>query len=270
MPAQPAGDGDGAVGGDPEQEALLADSVGLALLVVLDTLSPAERAAFVLHDMFDLPFEDIAAIVGRTPNAARLLASRARRRVRGADPNPSANLARQREVADAFLAATRRGDFSALIKVLDPEVVLRADAAAAPAGAAREVHGARLVAKGALAFAARARFAQTALVNGSVGVVVAPPRPAIRSPRVHLRRREDLRNRCDRRPRAAPPTRPCSPRQLTPGGVSESRSPIRAPHPRAACTITCNGLPCSPSDGARSSTSSPAQQDRRYRAMLET
>jgi RNA polymerase sigma-70 factor, ECF subfamily len=174
LPAQPPGDGDRAAGSDPEQEALLADSVGLALLVVLDTLSPAERAAFVLHDMFDLPFEDIAAIVGRTPNAARLLASRARRRVRAADPNPGADLARQREIADAFLAATRRGDLSALLKVLDPQVVLRADAAASPAGAARQVHGAQPVAKGALAFAARARFAQPALVNGSAGIVVAP------------------------------------------------------------------------------------------------
>ncbi len=161
-------------GADPEQEALLADSVGLALLVVLDRLGPAERAAFVLHDMFGLPFEDIAAIVGRTPNAARLLASRARRRVQGTNPDPGADLARQRKVADAFLAAARRGDFAALIAVLDPDVVLRADAAAAPAGTPREVRGAATVAKGALAFAARARFAQPALVNGAAGVVVAP------------------------------------------------------------------------------------------------
>jgi RNA polymerase sigma-70 factor, ECF subfamily len=156
----------------PEQEALLADSVGLALLVVLDALSPAERAAFVLHDMFDLPFGEIAAIVGRTPNAARLLASRARRRVRGADPAP--DLARQRQLADAFLAAARRGDFRALMAVLDPDVALKADAAAVPAGSPRHVRGAQRVAKGALAFAARARFAQPALVNGTVGVVVAP------------------------------------------------------------------------------------------------
>jgi len=170
--ADPAvGSADGA---DPEQEALLADSVGVALLVVLDTLRPAERAAFVLHDMFDLPFDDIAFIVGRTPNAARLLASRARRRVRGARPVPGADLARQRQVADAFLAAARHGDFDALIAVLDPEVILHADASAAPAGSPREVRGAPLVAEGALAFAERARFAQPALVNGAVGVVAAP------------------------------------------------------------------------------------------------
>ena len=175
LPAQPAGPADGSADGtDPEQEALLADSVGLALLVVLDTLSPAERAAFVLHDMFDLPFQDIAAIVGRTPNAARLLASRARRRVRGAGPLPGADLARQRQLADAFLAAARHGDFGALIAVLDPDVMLHADAAAVPAGSAREVRGAPLVARGALAFAERARFAQPVLVNGAVGIVAAP------------------------------------------------------------------------------------------------
>jgi RNA polymerase sigma-70 factor, ECF subfamily len=171
LPAPAVHNGDGA---DPEAEALLADSVGLALLVVLDVLSPAERAAFVLHDMFDLPFEDIAAIVGRTPNAARLLASRARRRVRGADRAADADLARQHEVADAFLAAARRGDFRGLLAVLDPDVVLRADAAAVPVGVPREVRGAQRVAKGALAFAARARFAAPALVDQAVGVVVAP------------------------------------------------------------------------------------------------
>jgi len=175
LPAQPLDVLSGSADGPgPEQEALLADSVGLALLVVLDTLSPAERAAFVLHDMFSLPFADIAAIVGRTPNAARLLASRARRRVHGADPHTSADLARQRQVADAFLAAARHGDFAALLAVLDPDVVLHADAAAAPAGSPRQVRGAHKVAKGALAFAARARFAQPALVNGAVGVVAAP------------------------------------------------------------------------------------------------
>jgi RNA polymerase sigma-70 factor (ECF subfamily) len=172
LPAQPAGPTDGST--DPEQEALLADSVGVALLVVLHMLSPAERAAFVLHDMFDLPFDDIAVIVGRTPNAARLLASRARRRVRGAGPVPGADLARQRQVADAFLAAARHGDFDALIAVLDPDVILHADASAGPAGSPREVRGAQLVARGALAFAERARFAQPALVNGTVGIVAAP------------------------------------------------------------------------------------------------
>jgi len=119
---------------DPEQEALLADSVGLALLVVLDTLAPAERLAFVLHDMFDVPFDEIAPIVGRTPAAARQAASRARRRVKGAAPVPDADLARQREVVGAFLAAARDGDFEALVAALDPDVVLRADVGAVPAG----------------------------------------------------------------------------------------------------------------------------------------
>jgi RNA polymerase sigma factor (sigma-70 family) len=169
----PAPRGDGV---EPEQEALLADSVGLALLVVLDTLAPAERLAFVLHDMFDIPFDEIAHIVDRSPAAARQLASRARRRVRGATPAPDVELARQREVVDAFLAASRHGDFDTLVELLHADVVLRAD------GAARqdhrdtpvEVHGASSVARGAVAFAGRARFAQMAVVDGSVGIVFAP------------------------------------------------------------------------------------------------
>jgi RNA polymerase sigma factor (sigma-70 family) len=161
-------------GTDPEHEALLADSVGLALLVVLETLSPAERLAFVLHDTFAVPFDEIAPIVGRSPAAARQLASRARRRVRGSAAVPNADLTRQREVVDAFLAAARGGDFDALLAVLDPDVVLRVDPTAVPLGASREIRGAAAVAKGALAFTARARFTQPALVNGSVGVVVAP------------------------------------------------------------------------------------------------
>jgi RNA polymerase sigma factor (sigma-70 family) len=161
-----------AEGGDPEQEALLSDSVGLALLVVLETLSPAERLAFVLHDMFSVPFEEIAPIVGRSPTAARQLASRARRRVQGAAASPDTNLTRQREVVDAFLAAARGGDFEALLAVLDPDVVLRADSGAAPAVASREVRGAAAVAKSAAK--GRARAARPALVNGEVGVVVAP------------------------------------------------------------------------------------------------
>ena len=132
---------------DPEQEALLADSVGLALLVVLETLAPAERLAFVLHDMFAVPFDEIAPIVGRSPTAARQLASRARRRVQGAAAVPDADLTRQREVVDAFLAAARGGDFDALLAVLDPDVVLRADRAAVPPGAPREVRGAAAVAE---------------------------------------------------------------------------------------------------------------------------
>jgi RNA polymerase sigma factor (sigma-70 family) len=170
----PIWDPDNGDGSAPEAEALLADSVGLALLVVLDALSPAERAAFVLHDMFDLPFEEIAAIVDRTPNAARLLASRARRRVRGADRAADADLRRQRQVADAFLTAARDGDFRALLAVLETDVVLRADAAALPAGSPREIRGAERVAKGAMSFAARARFGAPALVGQAVGVVVAP------------------------------------------------------------------------------------------------
>jgi RNA polymerase sigma-70 factor (ECF subfamily) len=158
---------------DPEREAVLADSVGLALLVVLETLEPAERLAFVLHDMFALPFDEIAPIVGRTPTAARQLASRARRRVQGtAVPDP--DLARQREVVNAFLAACRGGGFDALLAVLDPDVVLRIDASAVPAGATRLIRGAPAVARQALLFSRRARFTQPALVNGSVGMVVAP------------------------------------------------------------------------------------------------
>jgi RNA polymerase sigma-70 factor, ECF subfamily len=158
---------------DPEHEALLADSVGLALLVVLEMLSPAERLAFVLHDMFSVPFEEISSIVGRSPTAARQLASRARRRVQGAAPSPDTDLTHQREVVDAFLAASREGDFEALLVVLDPDVVLRADAGAVRAGLSREVHGARAVAEQALFFSRAAPSARPALVNGAAGVVVA-------------------------------------------------------------------------------------------------
>jgi RNA polymerase sigma factor (sigma-70 family) len=158
---------------DPEHEAVLADSVGLALLVVLDTLTPAERLAFVLHDMFDLSFSEIAPIVDRSPTAARQLASRARRRVKGATPGPVADLARQRRVVDAYLAATRAGDFRALVELLHPDVVLRADAAAVPTGAPTRLQGASTVAAGALASSRRAQFAQLALVNGAVGLVMA-------------------------------------------------------------------------------------------------
>jgi len=159
-------------GNNPENELQLAHSVGLALLVVLETLAPAERIAFVLHDLFDLPFEEIAPIVERSPTAARQLASRARHRVQGAARLPDADLTRQREVVDAFLAASRGGDFDALLAVLDPDVMLRADHAAVPSGASTEVRGAAAVAKRAAK--GRARFAQAALVNGAVGIVVAP------------------------------------------------------------------------------------------------
>jgi RNA polymerase sigma factor (sigma-70 family) len=161
-------------GVDPEHEALLADSVGLALLVVLETLGPAERLAFVLHDMFAVPFDEIAPIVGRSPTAARQLASRARRRVQGAAPVPDADLAAQREVVDAFFAAARDGDFDALVAVLDPDIVLRADGGAAHPEATAEVHGARAVAERALTFARLAPYVRPALVNGVAGVVVAP------------------------------------------------------------------------------------------------
>jgi RNA polymerase sigma factor (sigma-70 family) len=154
---------------DPEQEALLGDSVGLALLVVLQSLSPAERLAFVLHDMFGVPFGEIGPIVGRSPTAARQLASRARRRVRGTAAVPDPDLARQRQVVDAFLAASREGDFEALLAVLDEDVVLRADYG--DAGASRLIRGARAVAGGALAFSQFAPFARPALVNGAAGLV---------------------------------------------------------------------------------------------------
>ena len=158
---------------DPEQEVLLADSVGLALLVVLETLEPAERLAFVLHDMFAVPFDDIAAIVGRSPAATRQLASRARRRVQGAAPEPEPDLTRQKKVLDAFLAASRGGDFEALLSVLDPDVVLRADSGPLVGGAAASklVRGAAAVARQALTFARFAASSRLVLINGEVGVV---------------------------------------------------------------------------------------------------
>jgi RNA polymerase sigma-70 factor, ECF subfamily len=159
---------------DPEQQALLAEGIGLALLVVLDTLTPAERVAFVLHDMFAVPFDQIAPIVGRSPAAARQLASRARRRVQAAGTVPEADHGRQRAVVDAFLAAARGGDLQALVALLDPDVVLRADLGAMDADASREFRGAPAVAEQALAFSGRARFARPALVNGAAGLVVAP------------------------------------------------------------------------------------------------
>jgi len=159
---------------DPEHEALLADSVGLALLVVLETLSPAERLAFVLHDMFAVPFEEIAPIVGRTPTAARKLASRARVRVQGEAPAPDADRARQRAVVDAFFAAARDGDFDALVAVLDPDVVLRSDGGALRPGASVVLHGAVAVAESALTFARLSPFVRPVLVNGAAGVLVAP------------------------------------------------------------------------------------------------
>jgi RNA polymerase sigma factor (sigma-70 family) len=156
---------------DPEQEMILADSVGLALLVILETLAPDERLAFVLHDMFGVPFDEIAPIVGRSAIAARQLASRARRRVRGAPTVSDTDLTRQRAVVDAFLAAARAGDFDALLAVLDPDIVLRADRGTVPPGTPGVLRGARAVAKGALMFSRLAASARPALVNGAAGIV---------------------------------------------------------------------------------------------------
>jgi RNA polymerase sigma-70 factor, ECF subfamily len=167
-------------GTDPEGEAVLADSVGVALLVVLDTLTPAERLVFVLHDLFAMPFDEIGPIVGRSPAAAKQLASRARRRVRGSPPSSDAGRARQREVVEAFLRAARAGDLEGLLAVLDPDAVIRIDAAAridapaAEAGMARELRGASTWAKQFLALSRGLRFVQPALINGSIGLILAP------------------------------------------------------------------------------------------------
>jgi RNA polymerase sigma-70 factor (ECF subfamily) len=167
-------------GAGPEHEALLADAVGPAMLVVLEKLTPAERVAFVLHDVFGVPFGEISQIVGRSPNAAKMLASRARNKVRGTEGAPEADLDRQREVVEAFLVASRHGDFDALLAVLDEKVVLRADGAAVRSGAARRVRGAKEVAG---TFSGRARAARFAPVDGAPGAVWAPggrPRIAFR------------------------------------------------------------------------------------------
>ena len=156
---------------DPEREAEVADSVGLAMLVVLDTLAPAERLAFVLHDMFGVPFDEIAPIVDRSPEAARQLASRARRRVQGAPASSEADVARQRAVVEAFLAASRGGDFAALLELLDPDIAMRADSASVATGAEPEVSGAQAVAK---VFSGRARAAQPAIIDGGAGLAWAP------------------------------------------------------------------------------------------------
>jgi RNA polymerase sigma factor (sigma-70 family) len=158
---------DGADGVDPEHEALLADSVGLALLVVLERLTPAERLAFVLHDMFAVPFDEIAPVIDRSPEAARQLASRARRRVRGATPPQDADPAAQREAVDAFIAAARNGDFDALVALLDPDVVLRADSGAGVV----EVRGATRVASGALSYSQLGLSVRPALINGVAGAI---------------------------------------------------------------------------------------------------
>ena len=160
-------------GSDPEEEAVMADAVGLALLVVLDSLQPAERLAFVLHDMFDVPFANIAPIIGKSTEATRQLASRARRRVKGS-ASPSPDAARQLHAVEAYLAAVRSGDFEALVNLLAPDVVLTADAAATPAAIAVMLRGSQEVARAAVASALRAPFARIALLDGAPGLVVAP------------------------------------------------------------------------------------------------
>ena len=192
---------------DPEQHALLADSVGLALLVVLDTLSPAERLAFVLHDIFAVPFEQIGPVLDRSPAAAKQLASRARHRLRGATAPAAADPARQREVVNAFLAASRGDDFEGLLAVLDPAVVLRADAGTGPLGPSRLINGASEVAAQAHRFSHLARFAHPVLVNGTPGFLVAQ-RPAPRPHRHRHPRRQDHRDRYPRRSRTPQPAGP--------------------------------------------------------------
>ena len=187
-------------GTDPEHEVLLADSVGVALLVVLDTLNPAERLAFVLHDIFAVPFDDIAPIVDRTPEAARQLASRARRRVQGERTLPDTDLVRQREVVNAFQAAARHGDFEALLEVLDPDVVVRADQGAVNAGALRIVRGAEAVARQAMGYASLEMLARPALVNGVAGAVSIARRRGLLCGCLHRARRQGGRPRHPGRP----------------------------------------------------------------------
>jgi RNA polymerase sigma factor (sigma-70 family) len=173
--AQPGAVGATSTTGDPEDEAVLADTVGVALLVVLDTLTPAERLAFVLHDLFAIPFTEVASILGRSTDATRQLASRARRRIHGTPSRGHhADLVRQREVAAAFLAATREGDFSALVALLDADVTLTGDAFIAPSGRPMVLQGLEKVARGAVASAIRAEHSQLALLDGNVGIVYAP------------------------------------------------------------------------------------------------
>jgi len=173
--AAPAGAAAPSRASNPEDEAVLADSVGLALLVVLDTLTPAERLAYVLHDMFAMPFTEVAAVLGRSVQATRQLASRARRRVQGAPgPDRAADLSRQRAVATAFLTAARGGDMAALVALLDSDVTLTADASIVPAGRPMQLHGAARVARGAVLSADRAAISQLALVDGAVGIIYAP------------------------------------------------------------------------------------------------
>ena len=194
---------------DPENQALLADSVGLALLVVLETLAPVERLAFVLHDMFAVPFDEIAPIVGRSPTATRQLASRARRRVRGVISAPDSDPFRQREAVDAFVAASRDGDFEALLAVLDPDVVVRIDGGAKTPRASRVLRGPRAVATQAVTVSRLVLTVQPVLVNGAAGIVSWLPggRP-LSVMGFHNQARQDYRDRRAHRPRAPQPARP--------------------------------------------------------------
>jgi len=221
-------------GTDPEHEALLAEGVGLALLVVLDTLTPAERLAFVLHDLFAVPFDQIAQILDRSPAAAKMLASRARRRVQGATTVPDTDRGRQRAVVEAFLAASRGGDLQALVGLLDPEVVLRADPAAVALGATGEVRGAAAVAG---TFAGRARFAQPALIDGAPRAVWARGGRPLVVFALHDHGRQDRRHRPARRPPA--PSADSTWRSSTadgqrPGHAARVAHPARPPEAPAA------------------------------------
>ena len=209
---------DRADGTDPEHEALLADSVGLALLVVLETLTPAERLAFVLHDMFAVPFDEIAPIVDRSPEAARQLASRARRRIQGEPVTPDADLGRQREVFDAFLAAARGGDFNALVAVLDPDVVVRIDLGAAGLGMVREVRGAEAAARNALGLRGGG-YGRAAGAHQRRGRSRHDPQREAGLTRGRDRQeRQGGRDRHPGRPGPAPGARPERPRTLTVAG----------------------------------------------------
>ena len=224
---------DRADGTDPEHEALLADSVGLALLVVLETLNPAERLAFVLHDMFAVPFDEIAPIVDRSPEAARQLASRARRRVQGETAIPDADLDTQREVLDAFLAAAREGDFEALLEVLDPDVVLRAERGAVAIGASRLVRGAANVARQSVRLLAP-RYRGAAGARQRRGRHGHPPgRAAVRDRGLHDPGPTDRRGGRPRRPRAPRPARPDVPRLTVAGLAAPSARRGRGARPRA-------------------------------------
>lgn len=196
-----------AEGSDPEHEALLADSLGLALLIVVQTLNPAERLAFILHDMFAVPFDQISLIVDKSPVATKMLASRARRRIQRSAPVLDPDLSRQREVVDAFLAAARAGDFEALLAVLDPDVVLRTDGGAQRSELSAVIRGAATVASRTMMFAGLADTSRPMLVNGAVGII-ATAGNHVMSDGIHRQQRTHRRNQRPHRPRTAPRDRP--------------------------------------------------------------